>query len=122
MTQLGDGAVRVAVSEGKIAGIRFTDAMVFELDGLLAIIVFGAVPGPKSTPHLGVVRRAISPIGRSAGAFAPAFRIDRETFAAGVRPNQIWRVTRERQNRLLNNSFQESTFRVQSRRIWRHSQ
>lgn len=70
---LGDGTVRVAVSEGKIAGIRFTDAMVFELDGvgrirqlrphlrpLLAIIVFAAMLGPTMAKHLGVVRRALS--------------------------------------------------------------
>lgn len=70
---LGEGTVRVAVSEGKIAGIRFTDAMVFELDGagriqrlrphlrpLLAIIMFVAVLGPKMARRLGVVRRALS--------------------------------------------------------------
>lgn len=71
---LGDGAVRVAVSEGTIAGIRFTDAMVFELDGdgqirrlrphirpLLAVIAFAAVLGPKLARRFGVVRRALSP-------------------------------------------------------------
>ncbi len=70
---LGDGSVRVAVSEGQIAGIRFTDALVFELDGagrirrlrphlrpLLAIIVFAAMLGPKMAMSLGVVRRALS--------------------------------------------------------------
>jgi hypothetical protein len=69
---LGDGAVRVAVSEGKIAGIRFTDAMVFEIDGagqirrlrphlrpLLAVIMFAAVLGPKLSRRFGVVRRAL---------------------------------------------------------------
>ena len=70
---LGDGTLRVAVSEGTIAGFRFTDAMVFELDGvgqirqlrphlrpLLAIIVFAAMLGPKMVRRLGVVRRALS--------------------------------------------------------------
>lgn len=70
---LGDGAVRVALSEGKIAGIRFTDAMVFELDGagqirrlrphlrpLLGILAFAAVLGPKLAQQFGVVRRALS--------------------------------------------------------------
>ena len=70
---LGDGTVRVAVSEGKIAGIRFSDAMVFELDEagqirllrphlrpLLAIIVFAALLGPKMARRPGVARRALS--------------------------------------------------------------
>ena len=70
---LGEGTLRVAVSEGNIAGIRFTDAMVFELDGvgrirqlrphlrpLLAIIVFAAMLGPKMARRFGVVRRALS--------------------------------------------------------------
>lgn len=71
---LGDGAVRVAVSEGKIAGIRFTDAMVVELDGagqirrlrphlrpLIAIVVFAVMLGPKMAKRFGVVHRAFSP-------------------------------------------------------------
>lgn len=54
--------MRVAVSEGRIAGIQFTDAMAFEIDGagqirrlrthlrpLPAIIMFAAVLGPKLT-------------------------------------------------------------------------
>lgn len=70
--ELGDGAVRVAVSEGNIARIRFTDAMVFELDGdgqirrlrphlrpLPAVIMFAAVLGLKLIRHFGVVRRAL---------------------------------------------------------------
>jgi hypothetical protein len=69
----GDGTVRVALSEGKIAGIRFTDAIVYELDGAgrirrlrphlrppLAIVVFAAMLGPKMARRLGVVRRALS--------------------------------------------------------------
>ena len=77
---LGDGAVRVAVSEGRIARIRFTDAMVFELDGdgqirrlrphirpLLAAIAFAVVPGPKMARNFGLVRRALSADGSTRG-------------------------------------------------------
>jgi hypothetical protein len=70
---LGEGAMRVALSEGKIAGVQFSDAMVFELDSagqiqrlrphlrpLLAIAMFAVLLGPKLVQHLGVVRRALS--------------------------------------------------------------
>lgn len=70
---LGDGEMRVAVSQGKIAGIRFTDAMVFELDEtgqirrlrphlrpFIAIIVFAVTLGSKMSRHLGAVRRALA--------------------------------------------------------------
>lgn len=70
---VGDATVAVAVSEGNVAGIRITDALVFDLDEsgqirrlrphlrpLLAIIVFTAMLGPKMARHLGVVCRALS--------------------------------------------------------------
>jgi hypothetical protein len=69
---IGDGATRVAVSDGRIAGVTITDAMVLELDdaGLivrirphlrpwLAITLFALLLGPKIARHPGVVRRAL---------------------------------------------------------------
>ena len=69
---IGDGATRVAVSNGRIAGVTITDAMVLELDdaGLivrirphlrpwLAITLFALLLGPKIARHPGVVRRAL---------------------------------------------------------------
>lgn len=68
---LGEGGTRVAVSAGKIAGVRFSDAMVFELDEtgqirrlrphlrpLPAIVVFAAILAPKMARHFGIMRRA----------------------------------------------------------------
>jgi SnoaL-like domain len=69
---IGEGATRVAVSDGRIAGVTITDAMVLELDdaGLivrirphlrpwLAITLFALLLGPKIARHPGVVRRAL---------------------------------------------------------------
>jgi hypothetical protein len=68
----GDGTHRVAVGDCRIAGIRMTDAMVFELapDGRIAVIrphlrpwlaltVFAALLGPRVARRPGVVRRAL---------------------------------------------------------------
>jgi hypothetical protein len=70
---LGDGGERVLLGEARVAGIRLTDAMVFELaaDGRirrisphlrpwLALTVFAALLGPKVARHPGVVRRALA--------------------------------------------------------------
>ena len=70
---IGDGSTRVAVSDGRIAGLTITDAMVLELDdaGLilrirphlrpwLATTVFTLLLGPKLIRRPGVVRRAMS--------------------------------------------------------------
>ncbi len=69
---IGDGAIRVAVSDARIAGVTITDAMVLELDkaGLivrirphlrpwLAITLFALLLGPKMARHPGVLRRAL---------------------------------------------------------------
>jgi hypothetical protein len=69
---IGEGATRVAISDGKIAGVTITDAMVLELDdsGLitrirphlkpwLALTLFALVLGPKMARHPGVMRRAL---------------------------------------------------------------
>jgi hypothetical protein len=69
---IGDGATRVAVSEGRIAGISITDALVFELDDngrirrlrphlrpWLATTVFAVLLGPKLARHPDVLRRAL---------------------------------------------------------------
>jgi len=69
---IGEGATRVAVSDGRIAGVTITDAMVLELDdaGLivrirphlrpwLAITLFALLLGPKIARHPGVLRRAL---------------------------------------------------------------
>ena len=70
--QLGDGDHCVVLGEARIAGVRMTDAMVFDLapDGRisrisphlrpwLALTLFAAVLGPKVARHPGVVRRAL---------------------------------------------------------------
>jgi len=70
---LGDGESRVAVGEARVAGIRMTDAMVFDLDSegrirrisphlrpWLALTVFALILGPKVGRHPGVVRRALA--------------------------------------------------------------
>ena len=69
---IGQGATRVAISDGQIAGVTITDAMVLELDdsGLiarirphlkpwLALTLFALVLGPKMARHPGVMRRAL---------------------------------------------------------------
>jgi hypothetical protein len=69
---IGEGATRVAVSDGRIAGVTITDAMVLELDdaGLIvrirphlrpwpAITLFALLLGPKIARHPGAVRRAL---------------------------------------------------------------
>ena len=71
--ELGDGDSRVLVGEARIAGIRMTDAMVFELaaDGRirrisphlrpwLALTLFALVLGPKVARHPAIVRRALA--------------------------------------------------------------
>ncbi len=70
--RVGDGDVRVAIGETRIAGLRMTDAMVFHLapDGRiqrigphlrpwLALTMFAPVLVPKVVRHPGVVRRAL---------------------------------------------------------------
>ena len=69
---IGAGTTRVAVSDGRIAGVTITDAMVLDLDdaGLivrirphlrpwLAITLFALLLGPKIARHPGVLRRAL---------------------------------------------------------------
>lgn len=69
---IGEGATRVAVSDGRIAVLTITDAMVLELDdnGLIArirphlrpwlsITLFALLLGPKIARHPGVLRRAL---------------------------------------------------------------
>ncbi len=71
--QVGVGEDRVAVGEARVAGIRMTDAMVFELapDGRiqrigphlrpwLALTLFALILGPKVARHPGIVRRALA--------------------------------------------------------------
>jgi hypothetical protein len=70
---IADGEQCVLVGEMRVAGLRLTDAMVFDLaaDGRirrirphlrpwLALTVFALVVGPKVARHPGVVRRALS--------------------------------------------------------------
>jgi hypothetical protein len=70
---LGEGESRVAVGEARVAGVRMTDAMVFDLDSegriqrisphlrpWLALTVFALILGPKVGRHPGVVRRALA--------------------------------------------------------------
>jgi hypothetical protein len=70
---LGEGESRVAVGEARVAGIRMTDAMVFDLNSegriqrisphlrpWLALTVFALIQGPKVGRHPGVVRRALA--------------------------------------------------------------
>jgi hypothetical protein len=71
-TAIGDGSTRVAVSEGRIAGVTITDALVFELDAAgrirrlrphlrpwLATTLFALLLGPNLARHPGVLRRAV---------------------------------------------------------------
>lgn len=70
---VGEGDHWFAVGEAKVAGVRMTDAMVFDLapDGQirrisphlrpwLALTLFALVLGPKVGRHPGVVRRALA--------------------------------------------------------------
>jgi hypothetical protein len=70
---LGEGESRVAVGEARVAGIKMTDAMVFDLDPegrikrisphlrpWLALTVFALILGSKVGCHPGVVRRALA--------------------------------------------------------------
>jgi hypothetical protein len=69
---IGEGTMRVAVSDARIAGVTITDAMVLDLDdtGLivrirphlkpwLAITLFALLLGPKIARHPAVLRRAL---------------------------------------------------------------
>jgi hypothetical protein len=69
---IGEGSTRVAISDGRIAGVTITDAMALELDDAgmiarirphlrpwLAITLFALLLGPKIARHPGVLRRAL---------------------------------------------------------------
>lgn len=69
---IGDGATRVAISEGRVAGVTISDALVLELDEngqirrlrphlrpWLATTVFALLLGPKIARRPGVLRRAL---------------------------------------------------------------
>ena len=69
---IGEGPLRVAVSEGRVAGVSITDALVLELDDngqirrlrphlrpWLATTVFALLLGPKIARHPAVLRRAL---------------------------------------------------------------
>ena len=69
---IGEGPIRVAVSDARIAGVTISDAMVLELDDAgmiarirphlrpwLAITLFALLLGPKIARHPGVLRRAL---------------------------------------------------------------
>jgi hypothetical protein len=69
---IGQGSTRVAISEGKLAGLRLDDAMVFDLaeDGRirrirphlrpwLAVTLFALKLGPKVARRPGVIWRAL---------------------------------------------------------------
>ncbi len=69
---VGDGTIRVAVSEARIGGVGITDAMVVELDDAgqirrirphlrpwSALTMFAVLVLPKLVRHPGVVRRAL---------------------------------------------------------------
>ncbi len=71
--RVGEGTGHVAVGEARVAGIRMTDAMVFDLapDGRiqrisphlrpwLALTLFALVLGPKVARHPAIVRRALT--------------------------------------------------------------
>jgi hypothetical protein len=73
LEQVGEGTTtRVSIAEGRVAGARIGDAMVFELDdgGLIrsirphlrpwfATTLFALVLGPKIARHPALVRRAL---------------------------------------------------------------
>lgn len=69
---IGEGGTRVAVSEGRIAGLTITDALIIEVDGngqirrlrphlrpWLPTTVFALLLGPKIARHPAVLRRAL---------------------------------------------------------------
>jgi hypothetical protein len=69
---IGEGSTRVAISEGRLAGLRLDDAMVFDLadDGRirrirphlrpwLAVTIFALRLGPKVARSPGVIWRAL---------------------------------------------------------------
>ncbi|ALI25569.1 hypothetical protein XA26_17220 [Mycolicibacterium fortuitum] len=69
---IGEGRTRVAVSEGRIAGLTITDALIIEVDGngqirrlrphlrpWLPTTVFALLLGPKIARHPAVLRRAL---------------------------------------------------------------
>ncbi|HUN77832.1 MAG TPA: cupin domain-containing protein [Solirubrobacteraceae bacterium] len=69
---IGRGRVRLAIGEGRVAGARIADAMVFELDEQgriarvrphlrpwLGLTVFALAIGPRMARHPGVVLRAL---------------------------------------------------------------
>ncbi|GAT00876.1 nuclear transport factor 2 family protein [Mycolicibacterium fortuitum] len=69
---IGEGKTRVAVSEGRIAGLTITDALIIEVDGngqirrlrphlrpWLPTTVFALLLGPKIARHPAVLRRAL---------------------------------------------------------------
>ncbi|MEW2481355.1 nuclear transport factor 2 family protein [Mycobacterium sp. NPDC049093] len=69
---IGEGQIRVAVSEGRVAGVTITDALVLELDDTgqirrlrphlrpwLATTVFALLLGPKIARHPAVLRLAL---------------------------------------------------------------
>jgi hypothetical protein len=70
---VGDGESRVAIGEARVAGVRMSDAMVFDLgpDGRirrisphlrpwLALSLFALALGPKVARHPAIVRRALA--------------------------------------------------------------
>lgn len=70
--QISEGRVRMAIGEGRVAGARISDAMVFELDEQgriarvrphlrpwLGLTVFALAIGPRVARHPGVVLRAL---------------------------------------------------------------
>jgi hypothetical protein len=73
LQQVGEGtSMRVSIAEGRVAGARIGDAMVFELDdsGLIrrirphlrpwfATTLFALLLGPKVARHPALVRRAL---------------------------------------------------------------
>lgn len=70
--QMGEGRMRTAIGECRVAGLRLDDAMVFELDDQqrirrvrphlrpwLGLSAFALLLGPKVARHPGVVLRAL---------------------------------------------------------------
>ncbi len=70
--QIGEGRVRTVIGEGRAGGVKFTDAMVFELDEhgriarvrphirpWLGLTVFALTLGPRMARHPGIILRAL---------------------------------------------------------------
>ncbi len=70
--QIGEGRVRTVIGEGRAGGVKFTDAMVFELDEQgriarvrphirpwLGLTVFALTLGPRMARHPGILLRAL---------------------------------------------------------------